>query len=104
MIFINMVTPQEMMQKIAAATRAKRLSHNWSQQTLSERSGISYGTLKKFERTGRISLESLLMIAITLEAIQGFEDLFAPDPPEKALSLDMIIKDTVKKTRKRGRK
>jgi hypothetical protein len=64
-------------------------------------SGVSYGVLKKFERSGEISLKSLLKLALTLESIDGFNELFAPDKPEQKLSLDELMLDT---TRKRGRK
>jgi len=96
-----MITPQEMLTAIAAKVRAKRLSLNLSQQTLSERSGVSYGVLKKFEQTGQISLKSLLKLALALGALSDFEPVFAPSKPEAAVSLDALMKDT---SRKRGRK
>ena len=102
MISINMITPLEMQKKIATAARAKRLSLNLSQQTLSKKSGVSHGTLKKFEYTGEISLKSLLKLALTLGSIDDFSSLFAPNQPEQALSLDSLIKENP--TRKRGRK
>ena len=101
MISINMITPQEMQRKIAQQVRAKRLELNLSQQTVSEKSGVSYGVLKKFERTGQISLESLLKLALALGSMDDFNALFAPDKPEAALSLDELIEDGA---RKRGRK
>ena len=101
MISINMITPQEMQKKIALAARTKRLELNLSQQTLSLRSGVSYGVLKKFERTGQVSLESLLKLALVLGAMDDFNAVFAPDAPENALSLDALIEDS---SRKRGRK
>jgi transcriptional regulator with XRE-family HTH domain len=85
---------------LAKQVQAKRLSMNWSQKTLSERSGVSFGVLKKFERTGKISLESLLKIAMTLGVLENFKDLFKETPLEHFSSLDDLMKD---KTRKRGR-
>ena len=101
MISINMTTPQEVQKKIALAARAKRLELNLSQQTLSSMSGVSYGVLKKFERTGQISLESLLKLALALGAMDDFNAIFAQGAPETVLSLDELIEDG---TRKRGRK
>ena len=101
MISINMKTPQEIQKKIAMAARAKRLEMNLSQQTLSEKSGVSYGVLKKFERTGQISLESLLKLGLALGTLNDFNALFAPRNPETILSLDELMRDS---TRKRGRK
>jgi len=85
---------------LAKQVQAKRLSMNWSQKTLSERSGVSFGVLKKFERTGKISLESLLKIAMTLGVLENFKDHFKETPLEHFSSLDDLMKD---KTRKRGR-
>jgi transcriptional regulator with XRE-family HTH domain len=94
-------TPQEMAERISKHAQAKRLFLNLSQKTLSERSGISLGVIKKFERTGKISLESLLKIALILGALEDFKDVFKPTPPEYLGSLDDILND---KRRKRGRK
>lgn len=99
MISISMMTPPEVAQYLAKQVQAKRLVLNLSQQTLAQRSGVSYGVLKKFERTGRISLESLLKLALTLGSLEEFMHLFVRDKPEQAASLDELMKD---KTRKRG--
>jgi transcriptional regulator with XRE-family HTH domain len=101
MMPINMITPQEMLKRIAEKARAKRLSLDLSQQTLSERSGVSYGVLKKFERTSQISVESLLKLALALGSLSDFDQVFTPNKPEEALSLDELMKDH---KRKRGRK
>jgi transcriptional regulator with XRE-family HTH domain len=101
MISIDMTTPQEMLKKIAEKARAKRLNLDLSQQTLSQKSGVSYGVLKKFEQTGKISFESLLKLALALGSIGDFNQVFAPGKPEEALSLDELMQDG---KRKRGRK
>lgn len=101
MISIYMKTPQEMLKKIAEKARSQRLILNLSQQTLSKKSGVSYGALKKFEQTGQISLESLLKLALALGSLDDFENLFMWDKPEEALSLDKLIQEN---KRKRGRK
>lgn len=96
-----LLTPQEIQKKIAQQVRAKRLELNLSQQTLSEKSGVSYGSLKKFELTGQISLEALLKLALVLGCINDFDALFSHKKPETYLSLDELIEDN---KRKRGRK
>lgn len=90
-----------MARHIAKRAQAKRLSLNLSQKTLAERSGVSFGALKKFERTGKISLESLLKIALVLGCLEDFMMPFQPPAPETLLSLDQLLND---KTRQRGRK
>jgi transcriptional regulator with XRE-family HTH domain len=101
MVSINFMTPQETLMALVLRIRTKRLSFDLSQKTLSEKSGVSYGVLKKFERTGQISLRSLLKIASTLDALSDFDQLFLPKSAETVLSLDELMKDT---SRKRGRK
>jgi transcriptional regulator with XRE-family HTH domain len=101
MISVNMATPSEMQKTIASKARDLRLELNLSQKTLSEKSGVSYGSLKKFEQTGQISLESLLKLAVILGCMDDFNTLFVRKSPEKALSLDELIDDG---KRKRGRK
>lgn len=90
-----------MTREIAQKAQEKRLKLNLSQHTLSEKSGVSYGTLKKFEQTGQISLESLLKIALALGEMARFEDLFAKTGDKLPASLDDLLED---KPRKRGRK
>ena len=96
----DFMTPHDMQKEIANRVRNRRLELNLSQQTLSEKSGVSYGSLKKFEQTGRISLESLLKLAVILGCIDSFKSLFAQKSAEEALSLDELIETS---KRKRGR-
>ena len=99
-MLFNLLTPYEAMLQIASRAKSKRLELNLSQETLSEKSGVSLGVLKKFERTGKISLESLLKLALVLDALLEFGSLFSPKPLESYVTIDQILK---KKTRKRGR-
>lgn len=100
MIF-SISSPQEVGNAIAKQAQARRLSLDLSQKTLSDRSGVSLGVIKKFERSGKISLESLLKLALVLESLQGFESLFSSaNNINRILSLDHLLKD---KKRKRGR-
>ncbi len=101
MVSVNMMTPSDMQKRVASMVRDLRLELNFSQQTLSEKSGVSYGSLKKFEQTGKISLESLLKLAVILGCMDDFNLLFVHKSAQKALSLDELIDDG---KRKRGRK
>ena len=99
-MYLEFMTPFEVAKLIAEAAKEKRLSLNMSQQTLSERSGVSLSVLKKFERTGRISLESLLKLAHILGSLKEFSQTFAKSAYQDE-TLDSILKQ---KKRKRGRK
>jgi len=65
------------MKKLAQRVRAHRKNQKLSQQELSRQSGVSFGSVKRFERGGEISLKSLLRIAQTLEQTGDFDKLFA---------------------------
>lgn len=98
---ISIKSPFEMAKEIAKKAQERRLKLNLSQKTLSEKSGVSYGTLKKFEQKGQISLESLLKIALALGEMDTFEHLFTKEDDTLPSSLDELLYEHL---RKRGRK
>ena len=73
-----MMTPKELGMEIAANLKKLRKQRKLSQKALAEKAGLSYGSMKRFEQTGEISLESLLKIAIVLGETAPFEGLFKP--------------------------
>ncbi|MGB6151312.1 MAG: helix-turn-helix transcriptional regulator [Pricia sp.] len=50
-----------------------------SQIELAERSGVSLGSLKRFETKGQVSLESLLKLVFVLGRLSDFENVLKPD-------------------------
>ena len=64
--FLNMKTPYEIQREIAANVRTLRKAMDMTQAQLAERSGVSLGSLKRFEHSGEISLASLLKIAMAM--------------------------------------
>lgn len=74
---------------------------NLSQQSLADRSGVKYGTLKKFEVTGKISLESLVKLALILDELGSFNKLFLEDNEKLPSSLYKLLEEN---SRKRVRK
>ncbi len=73
-----MMTPKELGMEIAANLKKLRKQRKLSQKALAEKAGLSYGSMKRFEQTGEISLESLLKIAIVLGETAPLESLFKP--------------------------
>ena len=51
-----------------------------SQQKLADISGVSYGSIKRFEQTGQISLLSLTRIAMALDIAGELRNLFTAVP------------------------
>lgn len=73
-------TAEEMNQKLALRVRNIRKRKKISQEALSMKSGVSYGTIKRFESTGLISLLSLTKIAIALGCTSEITDMFTDIP------------------------
>lgn len=73
-------TPVEINKIIAERIRTIRKRKKISQEKLSQKSGVSLGSVKRFERSGEISLISLTKIAYALEVSDELENLFANIP------------------------
>ena len=73
-------TPEEMNLKIADRLKNIRKRRRISQKKLSEISGVSYGSIKRFETTGQISLLSLTRIATALDVVNELREIFSQVP------------------------
>lgn len=73
-------TAEELNQKLAERVRNIRRRRSISQQKLADMSGVSYGSIKRFEQTGQISLLSLTRIAMTLDIAGELRNLFTEVP------------------------
>lgn len=82
-------TPVEIEKLVAARIRAIRRRRKLSQAKLSERSGVSLGSVKRFERSGEISFLSLIKIAAALGLDGELEHLFEEVAPS---SIEEIIR------------
>lgn len=86
--------PSDVLQSIAKRHQVLRKKIGYSQQELAYRSGVSLGSIKRFERTGLISLESLLKLAHVLNRLGDFDYVL-----ENQNNLDDIEKLFSDKTR-----
>ena len=68
-------SPKEIMLLLSKNVIVLRKQEKMSQKELSERSGVAYASIRKFESTGIISLESLLKICETLPRLTDFESI-----------------------------
>lgn len=73
-------TAEELDQKLAQRIRNIRRRRSISQEKLAEMSGVSYGSIKRFETSGQISLISLTKIAIALDLADELRNLFTQAP------------------------
>ena len=69
-------TNDEILLDLAQRVKNVRKRKALTQVDLSVISGVSYGSIKRFENTGEISLYSLTKIARALDYIQEIENLF----------------------------
>ena len=68
-------TPYQVSKEVAKRYRIIRKQLNISQKEMAERSGVSLGSLKRFENTGKISFESLLKLIHLLGRITDFDNI-----------------------------
>ena len=73
-------TPEELDQKLAQRVRKIRKRRSITQEKLASISGVSYGSIKRFETTGQISLFSLTKIAIALDLADELRNIFTQVP------------------------
>ena len=73
-------TAEELDQKLARRVRNIRKRRSISQEKLAQMSGVSYGSIKRFEASGQISLISLTKIAMALEIADELRTIFTQVP------------------------
>jgi len=97
---LTLLSPAEMAKSLADRVRALRLFKGWTRATLAQRAGISAASLKRFETTGKASLELALKAAHALARLEEFNGLFLPP---RAHSIEELEQRSQKPARKRGR-
>ena len=98
----NLISPPDALLGVRDRFKRRRLAANLTQAGLAKRSGVSLGSLKRFETTGLIAFDSLLQLALVLDCLGDFDRVAADD--DKALvgrSLDDIL--AASQPRKKGR-
>ncbi|MDD3325436.1 MAG: helix-turn-helix transcriptional regulator [Sulfurospirillaceae bacterium] len=102
MLSININTPKSVIKQLKENFKQKRLSLNLTQEGLANKSGVSLGSLKRFENSSHISLESLLKLSVVLGCLDDFMDI--PKAKESSFdSLDELLQAKEKPLKKRGK-
>ena len=73
-------TAEELDLKLAQRIRNIRKRRSISQEKLASMSGVSYGSVKRFESTGQISLLSLTKIAMALDIADELRNNYSQVP------------------------
>lgn len=74
--FVNTTTESSIVDGLKQRVRQRRKEIGLSQKELAVKSGVSYGSVRRFESEGEISLISLVKIAHALNALEDFNNLF----------------------------
>ena len=96
----DIISPEGKAKALAQRVKTRRLEMNLTQEGLSVRSGLPLATYRRFERTGKISLDGLLHVAYALDALNDFDLVFAT---HKYASLDEAL-EANQNNRKRGKR
>lgn len=78
-------TPSEVSKDLAKRHKLLRKKLRLSQKEIAERSGVSLGSLKRFENTGKISLEALLKLAHLSGRLKDFDSIFQIDDEQNKI-------------------
>ena len=78
--------PSQVQLELASRFREIRRNKKISQSQLANKSGVSLGSIKRFEQTGQISLESLLKLAHLFDRLSDFDAIFKVDADLKEIA------------------
>ena len=88
---LEFVTYYEKQLEIAKRFVLIRKNRKISQRRLPEISGVSYASIRRFEKTGDISLASLVKLALALQLYDDLDNLFKERKEYK--SIEEVIND-----------
>lgn len=101
-VALQFVTFYEIQQEIAARFVLIRKVNRVSQKRMSEISGVPYATIRRFEKTGNISLESLVKLALAFRLYDDLDALFAHSLKFKTIDDVIRMNREWDRLRKRG--
>jgi len=70
--------PADWMQEMAKRHKMLRKQAGFTQSELARRSGVSLGSLKRFETSGQISIQSLFLLIDVLGRLDDFDTILKP--------------------------
>jgi len=98
---LTLIGPVEMGVSMAGRLRALRLLKGWTRETLARRAGVTTASLKRFENSGKASLELVLKVAHALDRLEEFNRILQPPP---AGTIEELEKRLRQPALKRGRR
>jgi len=97
---LTLLRPGEVGKLLADRVKTLRLGGGLTRRTLALRAGVTASSLKRFETTGKASLELVLKVAAALGRLDEFVELLAPPPVGSIAELE---RRAAKPVPKRGR-
>lgn len=92
--------PEQLMEMMAKHCKDRRLERGYSRRTLAERTGVPAPTIERFEKTGKISLESFCAIAVEFDYFQEMSEILSKPKYTTGSELETINRN---KNRIKGR-
>ena len=75
--FVNVTTEQKVTNTLVERFKQRRKEFGLTQKELAQRSGVSYGSIRRFESNGEISINSLIKISSSIGCLEDFNALFS---------------------------
>src|SRR5262245_58526985 len=81
-------SPRDVALLLAGRLRARRVGSGLTRDALGARAAVSADTIKRFEQTGRATLETVLRICLVLDVLGEFRGLFETRGPRTLAELE----------------
>ena len=88
--------PADWMQEMAKRHKMLRKQAGFTQSELARRSGVSLGSLKRFETSGQISIQSLFLLIDVLGRLDDFDTILKPI--ENIKEIERLFSDKKRRT------
>jgi len=88
--------PADWMLEIAKRHKMLRKQAGFTQSELARRSGVSLGSLKRFETNGQISIQSLFLLIDVLGRLEDFDTILKPI--ENMKEIERLFSDKKRRT------
>jgi transcriptional regulator with XRE-family HTH domain len=88
--------PADWMLEMAKRHKMLRKQAGFTQSELSRRSGVSLGSLKRFETSGQISIQSLFLLIDVLGRLDDFDTILKPI--ENMREIERLFSDKKRRT------
>ena len=97
----NKPTSNEICLSVAARIKKRRLEMNLTQAGLCKLADINISSYRRFERTGKTSLDTIARISLIMNKQDDFNTLFANPIYD---DIDDVVNESISRIRKRGKK